>query len=224
MRCFLDNCNKFWIKIISFQMGTLPTLPFKVGMNIQKWAEKKADQLQHPSLQNVVKTGLDFCTTHPYVGGFAILASAISLGPLSLLIGFLVVTNCCLLVGGFLVELVILGTAVSIFLPIFMFTCSVSFFITTIFGTLSFIFGNNVRIPKLKAKERAQKMTEPVAENIKGTYDYLDMELLKEDEVESKMTQTYDWVDQTGNEIKGDFCDQIVGKVSIQNSETSDKQ
>ena len=193
-------------------------------MNIQRWAEKKAAQLQHPSLQNAIKAGLEFCKLHPYVGGFAILASAISLGPLSLLIGFLVVTNCCLLIGGFLVELVILGTAVSIFLPIFMFTCSVSFFITTIFGTISYIFGNNVRIPKLKAKEKAQKMTQPVAENIEGTYDDLKEELLKEDEVESKMTQTYDWVAQTGNEIKEDFCDQIVGKVSNQNSETSDKQ
>lgn len=206
-------------------MGSLPAFPFRVGMNIQKWAEKNAAKLPYPSLQNVIKKTVDFCKIHPYIGGFAVLASAISLGPLSLLISFLVLTNCCLLIGGFFAELVILGTAISIFLPIFMFTCSVSFFITTIFGTLSYILGNNARMPKSKAKEKSQKTTQLVAENIAGiTYDDLKEELWKEEEVESKMTQTYDWVDETENEIKENLLDQIVADVSTQGSEKSDKQ
>ena len=213
MKYFDVNSKKF-ILFISFQMGTLPTLPFKVGMNIQKWAERKASQLPHPSLQYAIEKTLDFCKIHPYVGGFAILASAISLGPMLLLIGFLVLTNGCLLIGGFLVELVIIGTALSIFLPIFMFTCSVSFFITTIFGTLSYIFGNNVMKPKSKVKQKAQKMNQPIAENIEGTYDDLKADLLKEEEVESKMTQTYDWVDQTGNDTKERWPDQIFDEVT----------
>ena len=204
-------------------MAALPSLPFKVGIDVYNWAENKVGNMDYPLVKQISRRAMKFCKDHPFIGACALLTGITTLGPMTLLIGFLLFTNTCLLIGFAVIEFFIVGIALSFFIPVFLVASAFSVTATSCFAVVSHIWSGS----KQKG-EKTRKSQKPVsnlmAENITSLP-------TKKEEFDNKMTQTTDWVEKTGweaeeiNDLQGGiFQTKCVNDAVIVEGQNADEE
>lgn len=177
-------------------MAALPGLPFKVAMGVYSWAENHMDSINYPVLKELGCKALEFCRNNPVIGGCALLTTVLSLGPITVLLGFLVFANSCLLLGVAALESLMIAMTISVFIPILFVIGTLSFAITTCLAVLHYIlFGRKPNTVKKRgdSKERAD-----IAFLGKNT----SCHHRNKDDFDNKMTQTIEWVEKTGQAVQ----------------------
>ena len=180
-------------------------MPFRIGMEVYNWAEKKTESLPYPRLKKLASDSLKFCQQHPFAGIFCLLSGAMSLGPITFLVGFLVFANSCLLIGGLVFELLILATALSFFLPTFAFIIFISMVITSVLAVITYILlgGNTSNIIHSRSAKVKQGLATQTSEQ-RDSSGAPDLQHKDEDFV-NKMTQTTEWVEKTSQDVEEIF-------------------
>lgn len=178
-------------------MATLLSPPFKVGMGVYSWAEDKLKSMRYPMVEHLGIRALKFYKAHPFIGIFVALTAIISLGPFTLFAGFLLFSNTCLLLGFAIVEFLIITAGLSLFIPAFLVAIVFSLTAASGLALVSKIWAGN---EQKKIKLRKGKNNKP---NCEFTSANARNPPINTEELESKMTQTTEWVETTGQAAMG---------------------
>ena len=177
-------------------MTALSGLPLKVKMDVHKWMEDTFQKISSPLIRHLCMKMFDFCKDHPFIGACVILTAITSLGPLLLLLGFLLFTNTCLLLGFAFVEFLIITAGLSVFIPTVLAGTMFSVAMISGFAVLTKLWLGN---EQKKNKRRGSGSKAP-SETLKGCVGNLPMKI---EEVENKMIQTRDLIGKTGQTEMG---------------------
>ncbi len=93
---------------------------------VMDWIEGKVMGLQNERLKTIVIMLAITAQKHPYKSAFAIIMLLFCLGPLSLFLGFVLISTVLLLSGTLIIEFLIISAGLFFLIPVLLFSALIS--------------------------------------------------------------------------------------------------